>query len=121
MPAEKIQSPGTPGAPESPHLRISWGIDMGYVQAATLYDAKHGADVIIGIVNEWLKAAGIKEIPGREELDRRITEKADPDSIAAQFGIGFDGFHASIDDRRNLNHLIATARKARDQAFGKDE
>lgn len=121
MPAEKIQSPGMPGEKDRPHLRLAWGHDHASVQVASLFDAKHGADVIISTVNEWLKAAGLTEVPGREELGRLIAEKAEPDSIAAQFGIGFEGFHVSLDDRRAVNQLIAVARRSRDQAFGKDE
>lgn len=121
MPAEKIQSPGLPGDTDRPHLRVAWGTECAYVQVASLFDSKHGADVVINTVNEWLKAAGLNEIPGRDELSGLITKKADPDSIVAQFCIGFEGFHMSLDDRREVNQLIAVARKARDQAFGRDE
>jgi hypothetical protein len=124
MPAIKIQTAATqPGQNDfdRPHLRLSWGHDCAYVQVASLFDPKHGADVIIQTVNEWLKAAGLNEVPGREELDKLITERAEPDSIAAQMGIGFEGFHVSLDYRSSVNELIAAARKSRDQAFGRDE
>jgi hypothetical protein len=120
MPSEKIQTLHSTGADE-PHLRIAWGHDCAGVQVASLFDSKHGADLIIRFVNEWLKAAGLDEVPGREELEKRIKEREPEDSIIRQFGIGFDGFHVSLDDRRDLNQLIAVARRARDQAYGKDE
>lgn len=121
MPAEKIHSIGLPGDSDLPHLRVSWGPECGYLQVASLFEPKHGADVIISTVNEWLKGAGLADIPGREELSRLITKMSAPDSIVAQFGIGFDGFHVTLDDRRSINQLIAVARRARDSAFGRDE
>lgn len=128
MPAEKIQTrvrylPGQepPQPPERPHVRVSWGVDHGDVQVASLFDSAHGAEVIISIVNEWCNAAGVPGVPAREELDRLIREKADPSSIAAQFGVGFDGFHTTLEDRHDINRMIQALKRARDGAFGRDE
>lgn len=122
MPAEKIQTPGRPGETDRPHLRIAWGHDCQYVQIASLFDAKQGADFIIGTVNEWLKAAGLDEIPGREELERLIAAHTpDPDALVRQFGIGFEGFHMTLEQRHAANRLIKVMRDARNDAWGRDE
>jgi len=121
MPAEKIHDPGLPGDTDHPHVRISWARDYGDIQVATLFDSKHGADVIITIVNDWLKAAGLDQIPGREELQKLIDEKANPDDLVRQFGIGFDGFHVTLTDRRNVNRAIKVLKNARDDSMGRDE
>lgn len=122
MPAEKIQTESrnpTDNPVDRPYLRVAWGHDNGYIQVAALFEPLHGSDVIIRTVNEWLTAAGLDKIPGREELSKLIEQKAGPDEI--QFGVAFDGFHVSLDDRRDINRLIAVARRARDSAFGRDE
>lgn len=121
MPNEKIYAQGHPGSDPAPHVSISWGADMNYVQVASLFESKQGADIILAMVNEWLTAAGLKEIPSREELDRLILREAGPESIAGQFGVGFDGFHATIDDRRQINRLIELGKRSRDGAFGRDQ
>lgn len=121
MPNEKIHALGNPGDMPVPYVSIAWGADMDYVQVASQFDAKQGADIILEMVNEWLKAAGLDAIPGREELDRLIKEKSGPESIAGQFGIGFDGFHITLGDRRSVNRLIELGKRSRDGAFGKDQ
>jgi hypothetical protein len=128
MPAEKVYSTviGLPGQPptdrsESPHVRVAWGTDGGYVQIGTLFDRAAGADIILNMVNEWLKAAGLDAIPGREELTTLIATNSDPDSLANQFGVGFDGFHPTLDQRGDVNKLIHLLKRARDGAFGRDE
>ena len=73
------------------------------------------------MVNEWLTAAGLPEIPSRTDLDRLVKERTDADNLVHQFGIGFDGFHVTLDSRGRANDLIRVVRRARDAAFGKDE
>lgn len=124
MPSEKIQSrPGFPGQEEqeTPCVRVGWGVEYGDVQVGSLFDRAHGAEVVLGIVNEWLAAAGVPLVPGREELVRLIGENAAPESIPAQFGVGFEGFHTTLSHRGDVNRLIALLRRARDGAFGRDE
>jgi len=125
MPAEKIQTsqnwPGRPADPAAPHVRVSWGADHGYVQVASLFDGAHGATVLLDTVNGWLRAAELPEVPGREEMERLILEKAGPDSLPGQFGVNFDGFHVTLEERRDSNRLIQAIKRARDGAFGRDE
>lgn len=119
----KLGLPGepTPDGSQAPHVRVSWGVDHGDVQVASLFDRAHGADVILETVNQWLTAAGLPQIPGREELAGLIAANADPDSLAAQFGVGFEGFYTTLGERRDLNRLIQVLKRARDGAFGRDE
>lgn len=128
MPAEKVQSrvryaPGQEPAevPETPHVKVSWGTDHGYVQVASLFDRAHGAQVVLDEVNGWLRAAGLPEVPGREELQKLAVAHAGAESIVGQFGVGFEGFWTSLDERHDVNRLIQTLKRARDGAFGKDE
>lgn len=128
MPAEKIQTrvrygPGEepPQVPETPHVRVSWGVEHGYVQVASLFDRAHGAQVVLDEVNGWLRAAGLPEVPGRDELLKLVVERSGADSLAAQAGLGFEGFWTSLDERHDLNRLIQSLKRARDGAFGKDE
>lgn len=120
MPAENIYGLGQPGSEPTPYVRVSWGADMNYVQVASLFEPQRGAEVVIAMVNEWLKAAGLDPIPSREELNTLI-KKHTPGSIPDQFGVTFNGFHATLDDRRAANKLVAVGKRSRDSAFGKDE
>jgi hypothetical protein len=115
MPAEKIQSTHARGA----HVRVAWGKDYPEVQIASLFDSAEGADSILGIVNDWLKAAGLDEIPGREELDKLIDVKRGEGEYPHK--IGFEGFHVLIADRSEVNRLIRAVKRARDDSMGKDE
>lgn len=123
MPAEKIQTRSYPGQPEPvglAHVRVAWGVDHGDVQVASLFDRAKGAEAVLETVNEWLRAAGLAEVPGREEIARLVVQR-DPESIVAQFGVGFEGFHTSLEERHDVNRLIGTLKRARDGAFGRDE
>jgi hypothetical protein len=92
-------------------VRISWG-QGDCVQVATRH--KDGMQAIIGIVNGWLEGAGEKPVDA-EALRAKLNAK----SISP----AFDGWHATFTsaERPAVNAMIATLRKARDQAFGKDE
>lgn len=109
MPAETIHGINTPI-----DTRVSWGLDCGYVQIATLH--KDGGRVIVGYVSDWLEAAGRPRIDW-DELVKAVRE-SQTDTGGA---IAFDGMHASLDHRSSINDLIRVLRKSRDQAFGKDE
>jgi len=95
-------------------VRVAWASNQsGEVQVATLASSQEypdeATDRLFAVVNEWLKQADMPLIDVaklREKLDHS------PD---------FDGWHASIDDWRDLNRLIAVLKRARDQAFGKPE
>lgn len=92
---------------------VAWGKDCSYVQVAVVAAKRDSKDVptqrIIDIVNEWLTAAGEPAI----DL-AKLREKL-PDEP------NFDGWHATLNTREQLNELIRHLRRARDGAFGKDE
>lgn len=116
MPAVKIKSSTHE---KGAYVRIAWGRDMSDVQVVSAFDHEEGADSILSIVNEWLTAAGLEKIPGREELNELIFKDAPIDQVPK--GIGFDGFHVFFHERRDVNELIKTLRRGRDDAMGKDE
>lgn len=93
-------------------VRISWG-QGNCVQVATRH--KDGMRAIVDIVNGWLEAAGRPAIDA-DELRKAVEEKTL--NMPA-----FDGWHATFtsSERSAVNAMIATLRKGRDQAFGKDE
>jgi len=115
MPAEKIYSTNQSGA----YVRVAWGSDGSDVQVASLLDSAEGADIILRYVNEWLKAAGLDEVPGREELDKLIASRTPEGEYLHK--IGFEGFHVFVDDRREVNRLVKSIRRARDDSMGSDE
>lgn len=116
MPAVKIKSSTHE---KGAYARVAWGKDAEDVQLLSGFDHEEGADAILSIVNEWLKAAGLEQIPGREELNKLIFKDAPADAIPK--GIGFDGFHVFFHDRRDVNDLIRALKRGRDDSMGKDE
>lgn len=108
MPAETIHGDGMPI-----DVRISWGAASENVQVASLHD--RGAESLIAIVNEWLKAA---EMPPIDYvlLQMKLSGTQFDGAPAA-----FDGWHATLSERSKVNKMIAVLRRARDHAFGKDE
>lgn len=121
MPRERIHTthhrPTPNGAvPEQPTFstEVEWGRDSGCVQVASI--AADGADRILGVVEDWLDAAGI---PATDvgTLRAKLAAGVLPDSLP----LAFDGWHASLDQRADVNRLIRVLRTARDQAFGRDE
>ena len=107
MPSETIY--GDPGA----HLRVAWGGNLsGNVQVASLATSREypgeATDRLLGVVNEWLKEAGLPLIDVKE-LRKRVPV------------IEFDGWHASLDDWSEINRMIRVLKRARDQAFGSPE
>lgn len=107
MPSEIIYSPGV-------HVRVAWGSNQnGPVQVATLATSQErpgeATERIIGIVNEWLKAAG------EPTIDLAKLREALP------YEPEFDGWHASLDEWSEVNRLIKVLKRARDQAFGTPE
>lgn len=116
MPAETISSSTHE---KGANVRVAWGAGGPDVQVRSGFGHEEGADTILAIVNEWLKCAGLDQIPGREELNKLIFKDAPADAIPK--GIGFDGFHVFFHERRDVNDLIKVLKRARDGAMGKDE
>lgn len=115
MAREYFSPPGEPF-----DLIVTWGRDQDQVQVAsvcegaTLNYEDGGAARILRYVNEWLTAAGRDPIDV-EALKRDLAAKNDGATP------GFDGWYVSIKNRRMLNSLIQTLKRARDQAMGRDE
>lgn len=108
MPSETIY--GAPGA----HVRVAWGSNRsGEVQVASLATSQERAgeatDRLLGIVNDWLKAADMPVIDVAE-LRKRLPFEPD-----------FDGWHASLTEWAEVNRLIKVLKRARDQSFGSPE
>lgn len=95
-------------------LRIAWGRDDDNVQMVTKVRDDEGYGRVIKMVNEWLAAAGMDSIDA-EKL------KAALEREPGKAGPWFDGWHWNAHDRRGVNLAIATLKRARDQAFGRDE
>lgn len=95
-------------------VRVMWGRDCGYVQVQALLLPTPGyapTQRIIDIVNEWLTAAGEKPI-SHASLVAKLGAERQPH---------FDGYCATLEDRRTVNELIRNLKSARDGAFGRDE
>ena len=140
MPRETIHTPhrGTPdGEPRPFSLSVGWSRDAGDVQVGvTANTGHHLLDAIYG------------DVPTQTDIGREFLKQVramDPDLIGptdfktsdheADFHnrlgrcildavTGSSAFGGSVwahPDRSGINRLIATLRKARDAAFGKDE
>jgi hypothetical protein len=106
MPSEVIY-----GARGNVDVRVSWGNDESrtiqvVTQAAEREDAGDPTERVIGIVNEWLKAAG------EPTLDLAKIRAAMP------YQPSFDGWWALLEDWGSVNRLIKILQRARDRAFG---
>lgn len=104
MPSEKIHGEAMPI-----NVRVGWSRDM-YVQVGVEHSL--GASAIIEIVNGWLAAAGDPPLDwDKLRADAKDRTGAEPD---------FTGWHSTL-DRPATNELIRVLRRARDQAYGRDE
>lgn len=103
MPAETIH--GMKTVPVD--IRIAWGADCEYVEVAAIRE--DSTTEILKQVLEYL--VSIEVIDGNDVeavLDR-------PKNFY------FDGWHALLSERSSLNRMIHVLKRARDNAFGKDE
>jgi hypothetical protein len=106
MPSEVIYGPAG-----NVDVRVSWGNDeSGTVQVVTQAAARESAgdptERLIGIVNDWLKAAG------EPIIDLAKVRAAMP------YEPLFDGWWALLEDWGQVNRLIKVLQRARDRAFG---
>lgn len=94
---------GTPERPEAwSVVEVRWNREVGYLQMATKsVDAVTGEDY-------WPKLEAIEVEPNGEPVEL----------VAAEWQLC--GFYTTM-DRRGINELIRVLRRARDQAFGRDE
>lgn len=136
MPKEVIYSSLLPYDEDTPAVGIAelgWSRETEYVQLATrcVHRADHGVwhsdeqawrravDLSLRFVeaNQGRNASTADAVFSEEE--RRFLF----DFLLEQFGAGLtvaDGFYVQL-DRRGINDLIRHLRRARDQAFGRDE
>jgi hypothetical protein len=104
MPSEVIYGQG------GVDVRVSWGTqETGTIQVVS--QAAEGPDQdpterLIGVVNEWLKAAG------EPTIDLAKVRAAMP------FAPFFDGWWAALEDWAQVNRLIKALKRARDRQFG---
>lgn len=106
MPAETIY-----GSSGDIDVRVSWGDEtMETVQVVTQASQREGAEDpterLIGIVNDWLKAAG------EPTIDLAKLKEALP------YTPSFDGWWACLNDWASVNRLIKVLQRARDRSFG---
>lgn len=76
-------------------VEVAWGRDAGYVQVGTVAAEHHSLE---------------------EFLEHARAPENDGPGVAAQYR----GLFGTL-DRNGVNHLIRVLRRARDQAFGRDE
>ena len=107
MPSEVIYGPG------GVHTRVSWGPEgtemIQIVTQAVQSDEPDAADPterLIGIVNEWLKAAGM------DQINLATLRELSPNPPF------FDGWWAQLDGWTQVNRLIRTLQRARNRSFG---
>lgn len=104
MPSEVIY-----GSSGHVDVRISWGNqDSGTIQVVSqaVKGDQDPVDRLIGVVNEWLKAAGEPTI--------------DPAKLRAAmpYEPQFDGWWAVLEDWGQVNRMIRALKRARDRVFG---
>jgi hypothetical protein len=104
MPAETIYG-------KDVDVRVSWGGEgMETVQIVTQAPQRDGKDDpterLIGVINEWLSAAG------EPTIDLAKVKKALP------YAPFFDGWWATLDDWGSINRLIKVLQRARDRSYG---
>lgn len=95
MPKETISS-----TPNSNTVSVSWGKDRPGIQLVTASSTR--------LVASTVERFGQGDYPAREDA-QPVAE-----------GLPFDGWYADL-DRDEVNKLIRVLRRARDQAFGRDE
>lgn len=104
MPSEVIYGQG------GVDVRVSWGTNetgpIQVVSQAAKSDNQDPTGRLIGVVNEWLKAAG------EQTIDLAKVRAAMP------FEPFFDGWWAELSDWGQVNRLIRTLQRARDRVFG---
>jgi hypothetical protein len=87
----------------------------GYLQVASTVPNAGGSKLIGEMIQDGLRAIGASPL-AEDALD--LVRQA----LDNQCGPGgFDGWHATLYDRRAVNALIRSIRKARDASFGRDE
>jgi len=87
-------------------VELTWLRDGEYVQVAVL--ATDGVERLLAI----LAKAGLKLV------DAQTGKEPESERLA---GVGFNGYHATLTQRSQLNRVIRVGRASRDQAFGRDE
>lgn len=122
MPKETVYGEDVPaltsdGEPKRAVVDVQWHRDQAYVQVAThVYDQK---PLVVRGTREELEAARLV-----------MTESIGPPDAGSSTGVNADlavtldgartGFFVQL-DRQGINQLIRNLRRARDQAFGRDE
>lgn len=116
MPKETVYGDTRPYGDDSPArsvVELRWDRDAGHVQLATR--CVHAADHSTFIPEEMKTVINDAGLAHTQEL-RGPSSEDDRDLIWTCW----DGFFIDL-DRRGMNHLIRNLRRARDQAFGRDE
>lgn len=116
MPKELVYGDSRPYGDDSPAKSVAelrWDRDAGHVQLATkcVHMADHST-FIPEEMKEIINEAGLahtQELRGQASDDDRTLIRT-----------CWDGFYIDL-DRRGMNELIRNLRRARDQAFGRDE
>ena len=109
MPRETIHGNGMPI-----DVEVAWSGAGEYVQVASVHTEGHKPAFVI--INEWLQAA---EMPTIDVEALRLKMESQPQT-SGSFAVPH-GWHATFENRRDINRMIAVLRRARDHAFGKDE
>lgn len=114
MPKEVIRAAGLPYAEDDPGrsvVELRWDREAGHVQLVTR--CVHMADGSVYIpewISDLLRSHGL----GHTQMLR------DPENDVDIVYVAQDGWFLDL-DRNAINQLIRNLRRARDQAFGRDE
>lgn len=113
MPKEIVRSAAEADESQPYRAEVSWGQDSGYVQVGTTREGSE--DRLLEIIQGGLAATGRGRLSPEtvEDVKRALQSQCGPN--------GFDGWHTTLTDRRDVNALIRHLRRARDGAFGRDE
>lgn len=113
MPKEVVRG----GDADEPfQVEVAWGADGEYVQVLTSNRQGAGSGAVVRLVQSGLTALK-REDEFTPQLAHLLTDALD----AALAPEGFVGWYCTLTDRADVNALIRHLRRARDNAFGKDE
>lgn len=102
-----VRYPGDDRPLPDTHLKVCWGRDSEYVQVASLETVQDPDNPYRRLQNCLGERYTIVD-SGKSDSDQGYSRH-------------FDGWYMTLETRSQVNDLIRTLRRARDQAFGRDE
>lgn len=107
------------------HVQVGWSaerdVQVGVVgtEGRSIVWLLYGSDErSLTKIGEWVRQ-NLADLPSDEQRGRELLNFLDTFGASAE-GPGYSGIWSDL-DRHGCNQLIQVVRRARDQAFGKDE